>query len=248
MHSTQHESLTETGVAMHDLKVHTLIGPENQGGGLLLCGMNHGFNKKDELLELSGDAKLDAYKSFFSDKEVNDSDFRNRIVTWFSLWGYPLARSRETAGAFEKSIIQTNWLQTCANNMDGLNVVRECISDSDSIMHTCEVLKPGLIFFFSRALFSAFASVALKPKIEDIFGRPLNEVKWKQKDVRFNGKLRRRFRFGFQDYEHLRVVVMPHATGAKGISNDYIEAFKQEMAGVIDPWWNHHREILKKLR
>jgi len=229
---------------MAELPVHTLIGRENREGGLLLCGLNHGYSKEDERQDVAGIDRSDPRKSFFSDGEVNDYPFRNRIVSWFSLWGFELARRNETAGAFEKSMIQTNWLQTCSNNMNGINTQQACIEDSESFIQTCETLKPELIFFFGRELFWAFASPALNEKVESIFGARVGEIRWVQKNVFFNGKPRRRFRFGFQQYEKLTVVTLPHATGAQGVANDYIEAFKPEMAEVIKAWWVRHEEKL----
>ena len=90
---------------MNELPVHSLIGPENRDGGLLLCGLNHGYSKNDELRDVAGINRADPHKSFFSDGEVNDYPFRNRIVSWFSLWGYELARSRGEAGSFGRSIV-----------------------------------------------------------------------------------------------------------------------------------------------
>jgi hypothetical protein len=129
--------------------------------------------------------------------------------------------------------------------MNGTNSYQACIKDNESFLKTCEVLKPRLIFFFGRELFWAFASSVLTSKVESIFGDRVGEVIWLQKEVYFNGKLRKRFRFGFQQYEKLTVVVLPHATGAKGVANDYIEAFKPEMTEVINAWWVKHEELLK---
>lgn len=230
---------------MNELPVHTLIDLENREGGLLLCGLNHGYSKDDERKDTAGIDRSDPRKSFFSDGEVNDYPFRNRIVSWFLLWGYELARSNDKASAFDKSIVQTNWLQTCSNNMNGTNSYQACIKDNESFLKTCEVLKPRLIFFFGRELFWAFASPVLSSKVESIFGNRVGEVIWLQKEVYFNGKLRRRFRFGFQRYEKLMVVVLPHATGAQGVASDYIEAFKPEMTEVVNAWWVKHEEKLK---
>jgi hypothetical protein len=202
--------------------------------------LNHGYSKEDERQDAAGIDRSDPNKSFFSDGAVNDYPFRNRIASWFSLWGYELSRNNETAGAFERSIVQTNWLQTCSNNMNGINTAQACIADNESFFQTCEALKPRLIFFFGKELFWAFASPTLKKKVELIFGDPVGETRWLQKDVFYNGEPRRRFRFGFQQYEKLTVVVLPHATGAQGVASDYIEAFKPEMAELIGAWWDKH--------
>lgn len=229
---------------MVELPVHTLIGHENREGGLLLCGLNHGYSKEDERQDAAGIDRSDSRKSFFSDGEVNDYPFRNRIVSWFSLWGYELARSKEKAGDFERSVVQTNWLQTCSNNMHGINTQQACIEDNESFFHTCDALRPCVIFFFGRELLWAFTSSTLNTKVESIFGARKGEVRWIQKDVFFDGKPRRRFRVGFQQYEKLTVISLPHATGAQGIANDYIEAFRAEISDVVDAWWATHKEKL----
>jgi len=231
---------------MEELPVHTLIGDENKNGGLLLCGLNHGYSKDDERQDNGGVDRNDEYKSFFSDKSVNDYPFRNNIVKWFSLWGYDLADNASDAGLFEKSIIQTNWLQTCSNNMNGVNKQQACIDNSSSFIQTCQVIRPRLIFLFSQELLWAFNSDQLSSKIEGIFGKRQGGTECKQKDVMHNGKPRRRLKFCFQSYENLEIVSMPHATGAQGVADDYIEAFKPEMREVIESWWHHHKKQLTK--
>jgi ribosomal protein S25 len=229
---------------MIELPVHTLITDENKEGGLLLCGLNHGYSKEDERQDAAGVDRSDSHKSFFSDVNVNGYKFRNRIVTWFSLWGHPLVRLPEDAGPFERSIHQTNWLQTCSNNVKDLNIEDECIEDSDSFLQTCAILKPRVLFFFGKDLMWAFSSKRLSDKVESIFGEKIGKISWHQKDIYSNGKLCRRLRFGFLHYERLTVVVLPHATGAQGVSDDYIESFKPEMSAVIDTWWERHKAKL----
>ena len=227
---------------MNELPVHSLICPENRNGGLLLCGLNHGYSKNDELLDAAGINRADPHKSFFSDSEVNDYPFRNRIVSWFSLWGYELARSSEKAGSLARSIVQTNWLQTCSNNMDGINTQQACIEDNESFFQTCEALKPCVIFFFGRELLWAFTSPVLSTRVESIFGTRKGETRWLQKDVYFNGKPRRRLRFGFQQYEKLTVVLLPHATGAHGVADHYIAAYTPEKSEMIGMSWATHKK------
>jgi len=231
---------------MTDLPVHTLICDENREGGLLLCGINHGYSKNDARQDAAGIDRSDSHKSFFSDSEVNDYPFRNRIVSWFELWGYELARSKPLAGPFERSITQTNWFQTCSNNVCGMNTQQACIEYHESFLKTCAALKPGVIFFFGKELLWAFTSPVLSQKLEPIFGARTGEIEWLQKNVYYNGRCCRRFRLGFQRYERLAVVALPHATGAKGIANDYIAAFKPEISDIIDDWWAKHKEKLTR--
>ena len=226
---------------MLDLPVHTLIGPENKRGGLLLVGINHGWSKEDQRRELAGEANLSAIKSFFSDSQVNNTDFRNRLVAWFKMWGFELDQDQATAGGFEKSIVQTNWLQSCSNNLKGTNIFNEAIHDADSFLETCAALKPEVVFLFSKQLMLALTDRTLAPKVEAIFGARVGAIDWRKKDV----SNRRKFLFGFQKYEGAMVVSLPHVTGAKGLANDYVAAFKPDISDVINPWWLHHQERLR---
>lgn len=229
-----------------EFPVHTLISRENREGGLLLCGINHGYSKEDERQDAAGIDRSDNKKSFFSDGEVNDYPYRNRIVSWFSLWGYELALSEEMASDFDRSIVQANWLQTCSRNMAGINTRQACIEDNNSFFQVCNALCPRVIFFFGKELISAFNSPELGAKVEGIFGARKSDINWFQKDVFWKRTLRRRFRIGFQQYEKLVVVSLPHASGARGVADDYIEAFKPEMSNVIDSWWKKHKEKLSR--
>jgi hypothetical protein len=121
-----------------------------------------------------------------------------------------------------------------------------CIEDNESFLETCAALKPSAIFFFGRELLWAFTSRQLSREVESIFGAKVCGTNWLQKDVYFNGKARRRFRFGFQHYERLAVVALPHATGTQDVAHDYVEAFKPEMSEVIESWWVNHKEKLTK--
>lgn len=225
------------------LQVHTLIGTENRSGGIMLCGINHGYSKQDEKLDTSGVDRSDPYKSFFSDKAVNEYRMRNRIVEWFRLWGYELAGRPETAGVFEKSIVQTNWLQTVTNNVSGVNVRTACIADCESFLLTCETLRPKVLIFLSQQLLWAFTSAELSDRVHAIFGTPITQTEWLRKEIREDGKVLRRFKVGFLEYEHLKVISLPHPTGSKGLADSYITSFKPEIGNVIDSWWAGHKML-----
>lgn len=229
---------------LQDLPVHTLIREENQTGSLLLCGLNHGYSKNDERLDAVGVERADPYKSFFSDRRVNDYLYRNILVKWFDLWGYPLSGDEDLAGPFERSIVQTNWLQTCSHDLEGVNVQQECIAQCESFLATCAVLKPKVILFFGRELLWAFTSAALAPQVGAIFGQRLANTTHRKKDVYSNGMLRRRFEVAFQEFEHLSAVSLPHPTGSVGLADDYIAAFRPELSTIIERWWQCHRQML----
>lgn len=230
--------------------LHTLIFNGNSQDGLLICGINSGWSIEDERNYNAGIHYWEGnYKSFFSDKNVQNFPFRNRIVSWFSLWGYELAQTEEQAGQFEKSIVQTNWLQSCSHDVKNIHVYSECINDSDDFLSICETLKPRIIFFFGKSLLPAFASKELEDKVQKIFGNKKHEyIRWLQKDGIYSAdKPARRFKIGFQEYENLNVICFPHITGAQGISYSYIAAFKDQIKDIVDTWWVNHLEKLNAL-
>jgi hypothetical protein len=226
--------------------IHTLIGPENSQGGLLICGINHGHSLEDERKEAAGIDRSDKHKSFFSDAEVCDDIFRNRIATCFELWGHKLHSDKQLASVFEKSLIRINWLNTVSREFKNIDCRRACIDDHSDFIEVATLLRPKLIFFFGSGLLPAFTSNELHEKITGIFGSPLGQTSYLQKEVVFEGRKRRRFRFGFQNYENLAIVSCPHATGSQGLANDYIAAFKPEISQIIGSWWEKHSQALQQ--
>lgn len=224
------------------LPLNTALYPENRKHGLLLCGINHGYNKRDEELDARNVDRLDKFKSFFSDGRVQQHDFRNAIVKWFGLWGYHLQSDWQLAQSFERSLVHMNWIQSASHDAGELpkGVRASCVDDADSFLHTCEELRPGLILFFSQELLWAFLSMNLRPRIEKIFGRALGSPRAVQADVpgvtRFNVR--------FQKFEHLTAISLPHATGAWGVADAYIEALEPYVRPEIEAWWEEHRRIL----
>lgn len=220
---------------MTELPVHTKIFPENKSGGMMLCGINHGWSKEDERQDAAGVDRNDPYKSFFSDKAVNDYPFRNNIVKWFGLWGFHLQVEESRAGALERSIVQTNWLQTCTNNVNGQTVHKECIKDAESFLATCEQLRPRLLLFFSKELLWALGSPALRPRVERLFGRLIGGIEWVE--TRVPGTTR--FKIGRLRFEHATALSLPHATGARGVRDEFI-AGQDAVKNEISVWWDTH--------
>lgn len=218
------------------LPVNTAIFPENRRGGLLLVGINHGYNKTDEKLDEEGFDRLDTFKSFFSDERVQNHLFRKAVKKWFGLWGYELQGDWRLAQPFDRSLVHTNWLQSASRNVDGVNVRRACINDADEFLRTCDELRPGLIIFFSQQLMWAFLSGELRPKVEGIFGPAEGGTEWHREDMPDVTP----FRVGFQRFRDLRTVSLPHPTGARGITDKYIVALKGKMRCEIDAWWERH--------
>lgn len=210
---------------MHaDLNVATAWFDENIRNGLMICGINWGG-------DASGDAPRHA-PSFFSDHAANRFPYRNRILTWFSLFGHPLQTVAGREGGFERSIVQTNWLDTQSPNMQGKALHHEFVGNWENMAHHLDALRPRLILFLSATLLDALNSPGIFPEAQHILGcadRPL----FLQKEVTSHGRRLKRFRVGMQDFEHTSVIALPHPTGSKGLSNEYISAFAPEISAHI---------------
>ncbi|MES2977996.1 MAG: hypothetical protein V4731_06195 [Pseudomonadota bacterium] len=222
-----------------DLHVQTLIGRENRQGSLMLCGINHGESAEDQQKDQKGEDRREQFFSFFSDTRVNNFPYRNRIVKLLGLLGHPLKGDCATAGVFEKSIVQTNWLTTASQNVDDVVVERECIAHPEDFLNTCARLEPALIIFFSGQMMDAFNSPQLAPRLEKLFGPAVGNVKWIQKD-----DLGTRFKIGIRHRERVTAIALPHPTGAF-VSDKYIAAFAPELAPLIKHWWTSHSERLE---
>lgn len=217
------------------LPVNNALFPENRQHGLLLCGINHGESLEDQRKDAAGIDRSNPFKSFFSDSRVEDHDFRNAIVKWFRLWGYHLQADWQLAQAFDRSLVHTNWIQSASRDTRGMNVRKACIEDARGFLPTCEVLRPGLIFFFSQQLTWAFTSHELRARVEAIFGPSQGPTEWIQEQVPDCV----RFRVGFHRYRDLQVVSLPHCTGAR-VADKYVEALEPRMRGVVEMWWAEH--------
>lgn len=114
---------------------------ENYVEGIMVCGINWGGDPSGNMTPEE--------PSFFSDKDVNDYPYRNRLLRWFQLWGHSLETVRGRDGAFERSIIQTNWLSDQRRTMHGQDTYETCVSNRDNFFLHLRALRPRLVFFFA---------------------------------------------------------------------------------------------------
>lgn len=129
--------------------------PENQKHGLMICGINFGYSVEDQMLDERGFSHPPKEMSYFSDIAVNRSKFRNRILRAFSLWGVPLETDADKVSAIERSIFQTNWLDTQTNDAEGIGW-RKLVESSDGVLQLITDRQPRLILFFGRQLIDEF--------------------------------------------------------------------------------------------
>lgn len=193
----------------------------------MLCGINWGGDPtKPELHEA---------QSFFSDSSVNDYPYRNRLVRWFEIFGHPLIRKYGDEEHFERSIVQTNWLQGRAHDMRGVDLTTLCARSAGSFIHHVDVLKPKLIVLVGIALFSALNSPTVLAAIENLLG-PSSAPRTLQKTVIVSDRKMKSFRLGLRNFASASVVALPHPTGSKGLADAYIAAFKDEIGPVISKY------------
>ena len=192
-----------------------------QIGGIMICGYNWGGNPN-----ILGRGTSD---SFFSDARYGNR-YRNRIIEWFSLWGFPLARVPGTEGYLENSISQTNWLPTQTVSLHGSNALDSCISHAENFNLHLDYFKPKVLLLMGKALIDALNTPVVQNELIRIAGQPLSlDYLYDYPDAH-NHKLKK-FRVTFQKYEKMQVICFPHPTGSRGLSNDYIAGFRS----LIEP-------------
>jgi len=153
---------------MDDLNVATKEFDENRRSGLMICGINWGSDPTEP--QNYEDA------SFFSDRRVNNYEYRNRIIRWFSLWGHPLETSEVGAGAFERSVVQTNWWRSQSSNVNGMSIYDGCLKEWGNFEFHLETLPPRLIFFFSVQLLHALNASVCATAAQRLLG-PLSPLR-----------------------------------------------------------------------
>lgn len=206
------------------LNIATALFAENQTGGLMVCGLNWGG---DPLAAPDGEAP-----SFFSDEAVNNFPYRNRLARWFDLWGFTLEKNRGREGAFERSIVQTNWLPDQQRTMHGQNVRALCVSNSENFFTHLRELQPRVILFCGNVLIDILNQAPCRDQAEACLGSA-DRLQWCQKDVVANGKRLKKFRVGFQHFARCEVIGLPHPTGSVGLSDTYVEAFRDEISPIL---------------
>lgn len=215
----------------HNHEVVTRDYPENLTGGIMVCGYNFGFSVEDESSELAGVCAEPEAKSFFSNASVNDTRFRNKLVSWMHSWGIPLETEESKATSFERSIWQTNWINTQTRTIaDDKITVNSLVENSGSILELIEERKPRVILFTGSLLIEALNDIRIRDEVERILGdRPGNaEIHYSETPTTGT-----RFKVLTQMFPQAAVVSLPHATGSIGLADDYMAGFRQLMEKLL---------------
>ncbi|AFI05160.1 hypothetical protein [Helicobacter cetorum] len=197
----------------------------NKKHGLVICGLNYGVGVDEEPDNVNAEfiKKVSEEEQSYYFPTI-PFRFQKRITKWFSLWDCALESEEEKMGAFEKSLININWVDTKSKNFDD-----ELIEHKDNFLQYIEVLEPKLLFFFGINMLEALNDERIKPYAENFLGKAKNEPNYITKP--FEGKS---FRVGFQSFEKCEVVAFPHPTGTIGLSDDYIALFKDDIKPLIE--------------
>jgi len=190
----------------------------------MVCGINWGGDPGEEQRALP--------ESFFSDARVNSDRFVERLVRWFGLWGHPLARQDADAGAFERSIIQTNWLTDKSVSVRGRHLRDECLKGWADFYLRLKTHRPSLLLFASSQLLDILNAPELRDDLTHTFGK-IGAVNVVRRDVPSEGRVLRRFRVGFQVIGGMQVIALPHPTGSIGLADEYVAAFMPEIGDAL---------------
>ncbi|TYC63801.1 hypothetical protein FMN52_00830 [Marinobacter sp. BW6] len=205
--------------------------PENLLGGIMICGYNFGFSSQDQDDEEKGLKTEESAPSFFSDPQVNNTLFRNRMLLWLDKWGRPLETDADRIGSYEKSFFQTNWLGTQTNTIaDDTITINKLVAESDGILSLMEARKPRLVIFTGSDLIEALNDIRVRERVESILGPRPGNAEIFRSDVPVKGT---KFKLLKQDFPVTTVVSLPHATGTIGLSDEYIEGFRNIMNGLL---------------
>ncbi|MEW6772203.1 MAG: hypothetical protein WC340_18400 [Kiritimatiellia bacterium] len=199
--------------------------PENLNSGFMICGINFGWSHEDEIREARDTPEMTEPLSFFSDKTVNNTKFRNRVLKWLSSWGFSFADTPCQITAFDRSFFQTNWLdsQTRSINSDEPINIDLLVEHSSGILNVLKERKPSVIFFFSHMLIESLNDIRIRQKVESILGERSGNAKAHLPNT--ENSAGKKFKLMHQKYGDTQIVSLPHPS-ARGISDEYIAALK----------------------
>lgn len=214
----------------------------NDNHGIMICGYEWGFSKSDERdLNESGKNEFDINEdaiTTFSNKVPRFGDralkwrYDNRIKKWFSMWGHPL----DIDGVdddFSKTIVQTNWSDTCNNNIP--NISERCLSTEaiNNFIHHVDLLRPKVILFMGSKLGDFIRDHDVIDRFTAIVGKEIEEKEVKKK--KSDGV---QFKVSFDFFENCTVVCFPHPSSSVGLSDEYIKEFYPEMNKLLSDFKN----------
>ncbi|MFC0179035.1 hypothetical protein [Thorsellia kenyensis] len=202
----------------------------NDRNGLMICGYEWG--ESDETSTEPFDNN-EPNECTFSNKVPRYGDVANKwkydlmIRNWFDIWGHSLDREGN-GGDFDKSILQTNWALGSRKKSAGINYYLSDENINNFITHV-EILQPTLILFMGSQLLTR---VLRNWKARDQFVPIMGDEIAPRETIRmdgYSGALAY-----LSKYEKCTVIGLPHPSGARGITNEYITYIGKYMTPILN--------------
>lgn len=193
----------------------------------MICGYEWGGG--DEEADGGGEPKIDETAlCTFASKDVRYGAaalqwrYDRRIKKWFEMWGHPL--NHDHPGDLEKSIIQTNWCDTQNPEMNGDYSRLWSPEQVDNFLHHVRYFSPTLILLMGSKLKDALQHPPTYERFQAVVGKCTEPLNTLQKPSKFT-----RFKISFQSFERCGVICFPHPSSSRGLSDDYIALFNEEI-------------------
>jgi hypothetical protein len=203
----------------------------NDKHGIVICGYEYGYNSKDRYLENNFQEviikKASNINTFFNKSAIYNSPYDLRIIKWFNFFGHPLG-ANEGNSEFDKCILQTNWCNSQDTYVSNYNKFLLDENINNFICHMDEY-RPSILIFMGSKQIKFLQNEKVFSKFEKIFGKQTHSLRVIKKN--FSG---RRFNIAFQELETIKVVSLPHPSGSRGLSDEYIKLFKPEICQILE--------------
>lgn len=203
----------------------------NDKNGVMLCGYEFGNSKHDQYLEKNHKDEIEKKKSdintFYGKSKIYDSPYDLRIIKWFGFFGHQLGID-DGCSPFDKSLLQTNW---CDGQGTYVSDYAKFLSkeNSENFLSIVEAFLPGVLIFMGAKQIHYLQTPSVMSRFIGIFGAEISPLEVKQKQ--FHG---RKFKIAFQTFERVSVISLPHPSGTRGLSDDYIKLFASEIKEILD--------------
>lgn len=214
--------------------------PENRHHGIMVCGINFGYSKEDEELDKTGASQEIEATSFFSDRSVNNTRFRNTALKWLINWGLPFSCEPGDDHPYDRSFFQTNWLDSQSRSIksDEKITVRMMVEEADGILSLIEERKPSVILFFGGQMIEALNDISIRARVVSALGDRSGNAEVHRADL--PDYLGTKFKMLTQSYGETLIISLPHPNTI-GITDKYMAALKptpQQIAKIIMPLSN----------
>lgn len=221
----------------HDPRISNSIFPGlNDTGGIMLCGYELGFNASDQKAAAQGkEPRINwTAEATFCFKKPRYEDmnrlgpFDQTIIKWFKLWGHDLD-TNGLGSDFDKRILQANWCDSQAARVED-GYMRKLLAphNREHFLDLIKSYRPALLMLMGSRLIDGLNHADVLPGFSQLVGQPSARARSEQKSGPG-----RRFRVHFQTFERCEVVCLPHPSGSRGLSDEYMAQFKSEIGELL---------------